>query len=410
MWSCGVYVRMPRPTMIYIHIKGAALWEEIDDEEGYWVYNILSGNYLAIEYDDSTEQWYFIQQDSRTGHWVATQPVPSTFNLGRHAIRRISVAAVPAEDVEKKKGQHTVPTAKADSAPEQPKSSAMATQTSTSIAALTLAGTNTGKVASFLGRGNITGSRHTPSRRTPGGGPPGGPPGAGGSGGGGFPSGGPPGGGGLGIEGGATPGAGGANGKLGGNPPTDFDGTRALADQFMQEFNLYRLTNINVEQMVSPMKRAALLLGFIKGPNVKDWVKRWTNWIINKMNTGRVHMSEHYWTEISHAFQQAFQDTGLAAEATYPINAQSTLSLFASKLPFRMMDHIYKVIHPIDFQGWADGVQQFHQDNTTVQNIRGKYEDMPKKRNSKVNLYQLAKVLGVKMPSPNPNAMDTRVD
>ncbi|KAH9059455.1 hypothetical protein EDB83DRAFT_2520577 [Lactarius deliciosus] len=360
------------------------------------------------------------------------------FNLGRRAIRRTSVTAVPAEDVEKKKGQHTVPTTKADSAPEQPKSSAMATQTSTSIAALTLARTNTSKVASFLGQGNITGSGQTPSGRTPGGGPPGGPPGTGGSGGGGFPSGGPPGGGGPGIGGGATPGAGGANSKLGGNPPTDFDGTRALADQFMQEFNLYRLTNIDTEQMVSPMKRAALLLGFIKGPNVKDWVKRWTNWIINEMNTGRVHMDEHYWTEISHAFQQAFQDTGareqvedkirrlefipnkvdsfiaqfkgLAAEATYPINAQSTLSLFASKLPFRMMDHIYKVIRPINFQGWADGVRQFHQDNTAVQNIRGIYKDMPKKRNSKVNPYQLAKVLGVKMPSPNPNAMDTQAD
>ncbi|KAH9159813.1 hypothetical protein EDB89DRAFT_2082996 [Lactarius sanguifluus] len=292
------------------HVKGAALWEEINDEEGYWVYDILSGNYLAIEYEDSTEQWYFIQQDSRMGHWVATQPVPSTFNLGRRAIRRISVTAVPAEDVEKKKGQYTVPTAKADSALEQPKSSAMATQTSTSIAALTLARTNTGKVASFLGQGNITGSGLTPSRRMLGGGPPGGPPGAGGSGGGGFPSGGPPGGGGPGIGGGAAPGAGGANGKLGGNPPTDFNGTRALADQFMQEFNLYCLTNIDAEQMVSPMKRVALLLGFIKGPNVKDWVKRWTNWIINEMNTGRVHTDEHYWTEVLHAFQQAFQDTG----------------------------------------------------------------------------------------------------
>ena len=40
----------------------------------------------------------------------------------------------------------------------------------------------------------------------------------------------------------------------------------------MHEFTLYHLTNIEAEQMVNLMKRAALLLGFIKGPNVKNWM------------------------------------------------------------------------------------------------------------------------------------------
>ena len=63
------------------------------------------------------------------------------------------------------------------------------------------------------------------------------------------------------------------------------------------------------------------------------------------------------------------QFENLAAEATYPIDAKSTLSLFASKLPYQMMDHIYKVVHPNTFLGWANGVRQWHQDNTAVQNI-----------------------------------------
>ena len=126
------------------------------------------------------------------------------------------------------------------------------------------------------------------------------------------------------------------------------------------------------------MKRTALFLGFIKGPNVKDWDKRWTTWTIQEFNTGRLPTDEFYWTEIARGFQNAFQDTGsreraedklchltftpgdvdmfiaqfesLAEEATYPLNTKSTLTLFVSKLPFKMMDHILKVVRPHDFQ------------------------------------------------------------
>jgi hypothetical protein len=98
-------------------------------------------------------------------------------------------------------------------------------------------------------------------------------------------------------------------GKLGGNPPNKFNGDRSLADEFMNAFNLYRLTNIDTEQMLNPMKRATLLLGFIKGPNVKDWVKCWTTWIITQYDTGLATTDERYWNEIRNAFQASFQDT-----------------------------------------------------------------------------------------------------
>ena len=136
----------------------------------------------------------------------------------------------------------------------------------------------------------------------------------------------------------------------------------------MNEFNLYHLTNFNTEQMINPLKRTTLLLGFIKGPNIKDWVKRWTMWTVNEFTTEQPSTDDHYWNTIMGAFQQTFQDTGtreraedqlrklaftpnavdifitqfesLAHEATYRLDDKPTISLFASKLPYKMVDHI----------------------------------------------------------------------
>ena len=227
---------------------------------------------------------------------------------------------------------------------------------------------------------------------------------------------------------------------MGGNPPSEFDGDRSKSVTFMNEFNLYRLANIDAEQMTNPMKRAALLLGFIKGPNVKDWVRLRTDEILARFNRTGISMDEHYWDHLGQEYMQAFQDTAsreraeeklrhlsfipgdvdtfiaqfrtLADEAMYPIDAKPTISLFASKLPFRMMQHIYTIIRPMDFNGWADGARAFHQDNTAVNNIRGISEDTPKKSPQKkgYSRQQWAQLLGVKLPSPKEDAMDTRAD
>src|SRR6266404_6433408 len=117
---------------------------------------------------------------------------------------------------------------------------------SAAMATLTLANTTapTGKLATFISRPCAGGGGGNP------------------------PWGGPPGGGG--------------NGKLGGNPPSEFDGDQSKANTFRNQFDLYRITNIDAEQMTNPMKRTALFLGFLKGPKVKDWVRKWTNWIVEQ--------------------------------------------------------------------------------------------------------------------------------
>ena len=58
------------------YIKGAALFDKVDSEEGHWVFDVLSSDYLAVEYEEDKNQWYFIDQDSCTGNWITTDVVP----------------------------------------------------------------------------------------------------------------------------------------------------------------------------------------------------------------------------------------------------------------------------------------------------------------------------------------------
>ena len=116
----------------------------------------------------------------------------------------------------------------------------------------------------------------------------------------------------------------------------------------------------HADKIDNRMTRAALLLEFIQGENFKDWVKCWAIWAIDKINTGWPTMDEHFWTTISRAFKQAFQDTGttgcveeklhhlsftpgevdtfitkfesLANKAGYQLDARSTITIFTLKL------------------------------------------------------------------------------
>ena len=384
------------------------------------MFNTLNQSYQDVEYDDHNRQWYFIAQDSRTGRWVATQPVPSSFNLGR-------------------------PGQPSTERPVQGDTEEMTTQTETTrvAAALDLAGhSGQSMVHNFFTKPSRSGGPPNVPGGPPGGGPPGG----------GFPgsgSSGPPGGGGppaggpgaiLGHTGGGTGG-----GKLGGNPPEVFNGDRSKADEFMNDFNLYRMTNLDADQMTIPLKRATLFLTYIKGPNVIDWVKEKTTWAVQQLQTGRDPNDEYYWTEIARDFQLMFQDAGsreraqeklrqlkysagdidtliarfssLAKESEYPLDAQNTITMFAAKLPFRMMQHIYLNVKPTNFRGWIEAARHYQQDNMAVQNIAAiGRDDKPegtqgfRKNRTGFSPQQWAQILKVKKPTADPNAMDTSAD
>jgi uncharacterized membrane protein YgcG len=401
------------------YLLGAATWLEIRDEEGYWIFDAMTTEYHAAEYDEIQDQWYFVRQDPRTRQWVAVAPVPANYNIGRR-VKPTSIRAADVDDSNAPEsstsgqrnvptqslGQHNVPTTQSLGQHNVPTTNpldinriGMATQTlSTATAASALAGTTApGRVHQFLQPVKNTGK----TSGTSGAGASGGPPGSGPPGGSGPPHAtGPPGGGGAGGGGGAASGGGRGNGKLGGNPPEEFNGERSKANAFMNQFNLYRLSNYDAEQMVVPMKRATLLLGFIKGSLVDDWVKRWTQWAINQFSINhRPPTDEYYWTEISNGFQTAFQDTGareraekelhmlrwdpesvdtflarfesLAEAAEFELDANPTKSILAKKLPFSMVDHLYKVVKPGTYPEYCEAIRQFHADNTVVQNLKG---------------------------------------
>ena len=190
-----------------------------------------------------------------------------------------------------------------------------------------------------------------------------------------------------------------------------------------------------------PMKHTALLLGFIKGPNVDTWVKLHTDEILRRFNRTNDPHDEIYWDKVGREFMNAFWDTAsrecteeklrnlawtpgdvdtfvaqfrtLADEAEYPLDDRPTISLFASKLPYKMMEHICLVVKPQDFQGWADAARQYHQDNTAVQNLRNLNSNVPRKFGNKKTGFsakQWAQILGVKLPTPDSNAMDIHAD
>ena len=209
----------------------------------------------------------------------------------------------------------------------------------------------------------------------------------------------------------------------------------------MNKFNLYRLANMEAVQMRVPMKRAALLLSFIKGPNVDDWVQQRTNEILDQFNRTGDQLDEDYWTNLGQKFMDTFWDTAsrecaetklrglswipgdvdtfiaqfrnLAEQAQYTLNDHPTITLFASKLPFKMMQHIFLIVKPVDFNGWADAARDYHQGNAALQGIRDISKDAPGKKTGKKTGFsakQWAQILGVKLPTMDPNAMDTHAD
>ena len=112
------------------------------------------------------------------------------------------------------------------------------------------------------------------------------PGGAGPSGGGrGGPSGGgrggPPGGG-----GGGAPGEGNANQatqgdrKPMGTLPTIFEGDCSKAESFLREFSTYLLVNYDIPALASFIKRIAIALTCIKGPEVNQWTQQQLEWLM----------------------------------------------------------------------------------------------------------------------------------
>jgi hypothetical protein len=163
----------------------------------------------------------------------------------------------------------------------------------------------------------------TPPGQPAGGGPPAGPPGGGG----GPPTRGPP---------GAMPPAAAAaavpnipgiqNGALKGAVPTMFNGDHTKTDQFICEFGLYQVVNLDNATIISPFQHVALALTFMHGPKVDNWVVQYIDLVGIKVYgnnttnppTPATHQfnNEHLWTEFITDFHHTYSNTA-EAEGAY---------------------------------------------------------------------------------------------
>ena len=78
-----------------------------------------------------------------------------------------------------------------------------------------------------------------------------------------------------------------------------------------------------------------------------------------------------------------------------------------------MMQHIFLIVKPVNFNGWADTARDYHQGNMALQGIHDISEDTSSKKTGKKTGFsakQWAQILGVKLPTLDLNAMDTRAN
>jgi hypothetical protein len=122
----------------------------------------------------------------------------------------------------------------------------------------------------------------------------------------------------------------------------------------------------------------ALFLGLIKGPNVDDWVQLQMDELSVKYNQAVNQNDKIYWDDLGCIFINSFWDTAswehakeklqnltwipgnvdtfiakfctLANQAEYPLDDHPTITLFTSKLPFKMMEHISKTSEHLIFR------------------------------------------------------------
>jgi hypothetical protein len=99
-----------------------------------------------------------------------------------------------------------------------------------------------------------------------------------------------------------------------GNLPSVFTGDRSKLDEFLKDFQVYRMANQGNQTMKIPLERVALILTYIKGKNVQDWRTRMVK-EIERLTTrlqNRAAMSptdEDLWHIFKWDFRSAFTDS-----------------------------------------------------------------------------------------------------
>ena len=104
----------------------------------------------------------------------------------------------------------------------------------------------------------------------------------------------------------------GEGGTLLENPPGNFSGDRSKAQKFLDTINIWRAVNYKKEIMRDPFTCTALILTYIKGENVDNWVKHQLIKLLNKeWHSLEGLPSEDWWDDFVQDFRDAFTFTVL---------------------------------------------------------------------------------------------------
>ena len=182
-----------------------------------------------------------------------------------------------------------------------------------------------------------------------------------------------------------------SNGSMTGIAPAIFDGKRANAENFLNQFRRYKLMNEGNKVMSEPFLRILTALSYIRGSMVEDWVNAQDEWLEKRVDpTERGHLArsdEALWREFVDNFKSAWKDTSkvqttydklmkltmeawdidnynvtfnrLASAAGWEHDGQGTIARYRSGL--RNIVH-RKILDrenwPVDMDGWQEAARK----------------------------------------------------
>jgi len=92
-----------------------------------------------------------------------------------------------------------------------------------------------------------------------------------------------------------------------GGPPQIFTGDRLIADDFIEEVKGYLQLNQDVAGYNSPIKKVALTLTLMKGPQVAGWTRDMGTWLDTLDPV--LDNIPNVWDQFLYEFSQQFQDS-----------------------------------------------------------------------------------------------------
>jgi Retrotransposon gag protein/Zinc knuckle len=179
--------------------------------------------------------------------------------------------------------------------------------------------------------------------------------------------------------------------SLCGSLPNIFNGTRDKVDSFLQAFRLYQAINCRHITMRDPYNRIMMMLSYMKGPKIDDWVWEKATLLETAVLNGTANPNdEHVWNMFIEEFTDAFTDTTRREQATldliniqmkgedldtyistfhhlckqagWELDAQGTILMFRRGLKRPLTMAIVEQTHPRPqtLQGWYQVARAHH--------------------------------------------------